>query len=71
MKKEFLRMSKKSIQDPASPLEEEEKFGNYNLTNQSQVQNFEDSNLLENKSQKTIRAAKYDQLFLIGLMSLN
>ena len=62
MKKEFLRMSKKSIQDPASPLEEEEKFGNYNLTNQSQVQNFEDSNLLENKSQKTIRAAKYDQL---------
>ena len=48
--------------DPASPLEEKQKFGNCNITNQSQVRNFEDSNLLENKSEKTIRAAKYDQL---------
>lgn len=62
MKKEYLRMSNKSIQDPTSSLEEEQKFGNYDVTNQSQVQNFEDSNLLENKSQKTIRTAKYDQL---------
>ena len=62
MKKEFSLMSNKSIQDPASPLEEEQKFGNDDIANPSQVQKSGDINLLENKSPKTIRAAKYDQL---------